>query len=134
MLLRLDLSLWQWGRKVSSLLLVLKACSLVRPIAKGLACRMAATAKHDHLAAPKTVRFAFHVDEFDYSFDAQRAIIADCDFRQWQLCLQMPSSLRGKGRDALKKYSMHFYVNTLASSGRLHRPRPRRHLSGSTVS
>jgi hypothetical protein len=103
MLLCLDLSLWHRRRKVPSLLLVLKAYGLVRPIAKGLACRVAATAKHDHLAAAETVRLAFHIYEFDYPFDAQRAIIADRDFCRWQLFPQMPGSPLGQGRDILQK-------------------------------
>ena len=96
MLSRLDLNLRHGWWKVPGLLLVLKACGLVRPIAKRLVCRVAATAKHDHLAATKTVRLAFHVNEFDYPFDAQRAIIADRDFRRWQMCSQMPGSPPGQ--------------------------------------
>jgi hypothetical protein len=60
---------WLW-RKVPSLLLVLKTCGLVRPIAKGLTCGVAATAKRDRGAAAKAVRLAFHVDELDFPFDS----------------------------------------------------------------
>ena len=103
MLLRLDLDLRQWGWKVPGLLLVLKACGLMRPITKGLACRVAAAAEHDHLAAAKTVRLAFHVDKFDCPFDAQRAVIADRYFRRWQLCPLMPGPPPGQGRDASRE-------------------------------
>jgi hypothetical protein len=70
MLQALALSLRGLRRKVPSLLLVLKTCGLVRPIAKGLACGVAATAKCDCGATAKAVRLAFHVDEFDFPFDA----------------------------------------------------------------
>jgi hypothetical protein len=63
------------------LLLVLKTCGLVRAIAKGLICGVAATAKGDGGAAAKAVRLAFHIDEFNFPFDAQGAVIPDCDLR-----------------------------------------------------
>jgi hypothetical protein len=70
MLLALALNLGRWWRKVSGLLLVLKACGLVGSIAKGLACGVAATAKSDGGATAEAVRLAFHIDEFDLPFDA----------------------------------------------------------------
>jgi len=74
------------GWKVSSLLLVLKTRGFVRPIAKGLIRGVAATAKGNCGAAAKTVRFTFHIEEFDFPFDTQGAVIADCDLcRRWHL-------------------------------------------------
>jgi hypothetical protein len=78
-------------RKVPGLLLVLKACGLVRPIAKRFIGGVAATAKRDCCAAAKTVRFSLHIDEFDFPFDAQGTVIADRDFCRWHLF----SNLRG---------------------------------------
>jgi len=65
----LALSLRGRWRKVPSLLLVLKTCGLVRPIAKRLTCGVSATAERDRCSTAKTVRLAFHVDEFDFPFD-----------------------------------------------------------------
>jgi hypothetical protein len=64
------------------LLLVLKTCRLVRPIAKGLIGGVAATAKREGGAAAKSVRLAFHIDEFDFPLDAQGTVIANRDFRR----------------------------------------------------
>ena len=72
---------WLRRRKIPGLLLVLKTCGLVRPIAKGLAGGVAATAKRDCGSTAKAVRLAFHIDEFDFPFDAQRTVIPDCDLR-----------------------------------------------------
>jgi hypothetical protein len=64
------LGLGERRRKVPGLLLVLKACGLVRPIAKRLAGGVAATAKRECGAAAEAVWLAFHIDEFDFPFDA----------------------------------------------------------------
>jgi len=85
MLLALALGLRRGWRKVSGLLLVFKARGLVRPIAKGLAGGVAATAKRDCGATSKAVGPAFHVDQLDFAFDAERTVIADCDFRRGHL-------------------------------------------------
>ena len=85
MLLALPLRLGSRGREVARFLLILKSCGLVRPIAKGLAGGMAATAKSDRCATAKAVRPAFHVDKLDFTFDTERAVIADCDFRRGHL-------------------------------------------------
>jgi hypothetical protein len=86
MLLGLALRLGRRRRKVSGLLLVLKTSGLVSTIAKGLACGVAATAKRDRGSTAKPVRIAFHIDEFEFSFDTQRSVIADSYFRWWHLC------------------------------------------------
>ena len=72
---------WSWRRKFARLLLVLKSCGLVRAIAKGLVRGVPATAKSDCRAAAKAVGSAFHVDEFEFPFDAQRPIIPYDDLR-----------------------------------------------------
>jgi hypothetical protein len=79
MALALGLGRLRW--KVTGLLLVLKPSVLVRPIAKGLACGVAATAKGDGCPPTEAVRLAFHVYEFKFPLDAQGAVIADRDFR-----------------------------------------------------
>lgn len=86
------LGLRRLRRKISGFLLVLKSCGLVRPIAKGFACRMAAAAKRNRSAAGKTVRLALHIDKFDFPFDAQGPVIANCDLCRWHLCSRMPGS------------------------------------------
>src|ERR1700730_4332146 len=86
MLLALALGLRRGWRKVSGLLLVLKACGLVRPIAKGLACGVAATAKRDGGATAEAVRLAFHIDKFDFPFDAQWTVVANRNLCRWHRC------------------------------------------------
>src|ERR1700688_4346240 len=94
MLLQLALGLgWQW-RKVSSLLLVLKTSGLVSPIAEGLVCGVAATAKRDCGSTAKAVRLTFHIDEFDFPFDTQGPVIADRDFCWWHLCSHLTEETR----------------------------------------
>ena len=105
--LALGLGWLRW--KVPSLLLVLKSCSLVRPIAKGLAGGVAATAKRDCCAAAKAVRLAFHIDEFDFSFDAQGAVIADRDLCRWHLCSHWTGSSPGQAGALRKKVEPAFY-------------------------
>jgi hypothetical protein len=73
----LRLGFW-WG-KLSSLLLVLKSGRLVGAVAKGLVCRVPATAEGDGGASSEAVRLAVHVDQLDFPFDAQRAIISNDD-------------------------------------------------------
>src|SRR6266852_5191493 len=94
MLLGLALRLGWRRRKVSSLLLVLKTSGLVRPIAEWLARGVAATAKRDCGSTAKAVRLAFHIDEFDFPFDAQGPVTADCDFCWWHLCSQLTEETR----------------------------------------
>jgi hypothetical protein len=55
----------------------------MRAIAKGLAGRVAATAESDCRATGKAVRFAFHVEELNFPFDAQGAVVADSYFCRW---------------------------------------------------
>jgi hypothetical protein len=98
MLQALALSLRWLGRKVPSLLLVLKTCGLVRSIAKGLTSRVAATAKCDCGATAKTVRLALHVDEFDFPFDAQGPVTAYRNLCRWHFCSQLPGCSPPRGR------------------------------------
>lgn len=72
------------------MLLVLKSRDLVRPIAKGLAGGVAATAKRDGCPAAQAVRLAFHVDQFDFSLDTQGPVIADRNFCWWHARSRMP--------------------------------------------
>jgi hypothetical protein len=67
------------------LLVILKSRGLVRPIAKGLAGGVAATAKGDCGATAKAVGPAFHIDKLDFAFDAEWTVIANCDFRRGHL-------------------------------------------------
>jgi len=76
--LGLDLGLG-WG-ELSSLLLVLKSSRLVGAIAKRLVGRMSASAESDRGASSEAICLALHVDELDFPFDAQRAIIPNDDF------------------------------------------------------
>jgi hypothetical protein len=57
----------------------------MRSIAKRLAGGMAAAAKPEGGAAAKSVWFTFHVDEFDFTLYAQRAVIAYRDSGRWHL-------------------------------------------------
>ena len=70
---------FRW-RKLASLLLVLKSSRLVSAIAKRLICRVAAAAESDCCASGKAIRLALHVNELDFSFDTQRAIISNYNF------------------------------------------------------
>ena len=90
MLLALALGLGLLWWKVPGLLLVLKTCGLVGAIAKWLACGVAASAKCECGSAAKAIRLAFHIDEFEFSFDAQRTVIADSNFCGCHLCSLMP--------------------------------------------
>jgi hypothetical protein len=94
--LRLRLRRRRW--KIPGLLLVLKTGRLVRTIAKGLARGMTATAKGDCRAAGKAVRFAVHVEELNFPFDAQGAVIADSYFCRWHSSSRLTekTSLRPK--------------------------------------
>jgi hypothetical protein len=85
------------------LLLVLESCCLVRPIAKGLIRGVAATAKRHGGPAAEAVRLSFHVDEFDFPFDAQRAVIADGDFCWWHLRSKLPDWAPRRGRGLRRK-------------------------------
>jgi hypothetical protein len=85
------------------LLLVLKPCGPVRPIAKGLVSGMAAAAERDCGAAAKAVRLAFHIDEFDFPFDAQGPVTANRDLCRWHLCSNMPGSPPRTCRGAQRK-------------------------------
>jgi hypothetical protein len=84
-LLALALRLRSRRREVARFLLILKSCRFVRPIAKGLAGGVAATAKGDCGATAKAVGPALHVDKLDFAFDAEWTVIADCDFRRGHL-------------------------------------------------
>jgi hypothetical protein len=81
MLEGLRLWLWQGGRKIPGLLLVLKSGCLVGTVAKGLAGRVSAPAQSDCRATRKAVRLAIHIEELYFPLDAQGAIIADGYFR-----------------------------------------------------
>jgi hypothetical protein len=79
----LALGLGWLRRKIPGLLLVLKTSGLVGTIAKWLARGVATSAKRNRFAAAKAVRFSFHINEFDFPFEAQGPVIADRDFRRW---------------------------------------------------
>ena len=68
-----------WG-KLPSLLLVLKSSRLVGAIAKRLVGRVSASAESDRGSSSEAIWLALHVDELDFPFDAQRAIIPNDDF------------------------------------------------------
>jgi len=84
----------RWRRKVPGLLLILKARGLVRAVAKWLAGGVAATAKRDRVAAAKPVWLALHIDEFDFPFDAQGAVVANRDLCRWHLCSQWTEKIK----------------------------------------
>lgn len=86
MLLGLALGLGERGRKVSCFLLVLKTCRLVRSIAKWLLGGVATAAKDNRLAASEGEWPAFHINEFNFPFDTQGAIIADRNLSWWHFC------------------------------------------------
>lgn len=110
MLLALALRLGWLRWKVPGLLLVLKTCGLVGAIAKGLACGVAATAKRDRGSTAKAVRLAFHIDEFEFPFDAQRTVIADSDFRRWHLSSHMPGSPPRPDRGVQRKSGARIFL------------------------
>jgi hypothetical protein len=76
----LGLNLRFGWRELPSLLLVLKSSRLVGAIAKRLVGRMSASAESDRGASSEAICLALHVDEFDFPFDAQRAVIPNYDF------------------------------------------------------
>ncbi len=61
-------------------LLVLKSGRLVSAIAKRLICRVPTAAESDCCASGKPIRLTLHVNELDFSFDTQGAIISNYDF------------------------------------------------------
>ena len=75
---RLDLG-FRWG-ELPSLLLVLESGRLVGAVAKRLVRRVSATAKSDRGASGEAICLTLHVDELDFPFDAQWAIIPNYDF------------------------------------------------------
>jgi hypothetical protein len=94
MLLALTLGLGWRRRKLPGLRLVLKTGGLVGAIAKWLAGGVAAAAKSDRFASAKPVRLALHINELDYAFDAQGAVIADRDFCRRHLYSQLNEDTR----------------------------------------
>lgn len=70
---------FRW-RKLASLLLVLKSSRLVSAIAKRLICRVPTAAESNCCAPGKAIGLTLHVNELDFAFDAQRAIIANNNF------------------------------------------------------
>jgi len=67
-------------RKLAGLLLVLKPSCLVSAIAKRLICRVSAAAESDSCASRKPIGLALHVNELDFAFDTQGAIITNNNF------------------------------------------------------
>jgi hypothetical protein len=67
-------------RKLASLLLVLESGGFVRSVAERLVCRVAAPAEREDCASGKAIGLALHVNEFDFAFDAQRAVITNDNF------------------------------------------------------
>jgi hypothetical protein len=76
----LGLNLRFGWRELSRLLLVLESGRLVGAVAKGLVRRMPAPAKGDRGASSEAVCLTLHVDDLDFPFDAQWAIIPNDDF------------------------------------------------------
>src|SRR5579864_913552 len=74
----LDLRFWR--RQLARLLLVLKSGRLVGAIAKGLVCRVSTAAQSNGCATGQSIGLTLHVHEFDFAFDAQRAIITNYNF------------------------------------------------------
>jgi hypothetical protein len=70
---------FRW-RKLASLLLILKSSRLVSAIAKRLICRVAAAAEREYCASGKTIGLTLHLNELDFAFDTQRAIIPNNNF------------------------------------------------------
>ena len=68
-----------WG-KLPSLLLVLKSSRLVRAIAKRLVGGVSASAESDRGSSSEAICLTLHVDELDFPFDTQRAVIPNDDF------------------------------------------------------
>jgi hypothetical protein len=52
-------------------------------IAKRLIGRVAAAAKRERFPSAEAVGLAVHVQQFHFAFDAQGAIVPDCDLRGW---------------------------------------------------
>jgi hypothetical protein len=67
-----------WG-ELPSLLLVLKSGRLVGAVAKRLVGRVPTTAESDRGASSEAVCLTLHVDELNFPFDTQRAIIPNYD-------------------------------------------------------
>jgi len=64
---------------------------------------VAATAKRHGGPTAEAVRLSFHVDEFDFPFDAQRAVIADGDSCWWHLRSKLPDWAPRRGRGPRRK-------------------------------
>ena len=70
-------------REVPRLLPILEPSIPMRSIAKRFAGGMTAAAKRDGGTTAKSVWFTFHVDEFDFTLNAQRAVVAYRDSGRW---------------------------------------------------
>ena len=70
---------FRW-RKLASLLLVLKSGGLVSAIAERFVCRVPAAAEREDCAPGKTIGLTLHVNELDFTFDTQRAVITNDNF------------------------------------------------------
>ena len=64
------------------MLFVMKTCGFVRAIAKRFVRGVPTTAKGDRVAAGEAIHLALHVDDFEFPFDAQWAIISNDDLRR----------------------------------------------------
>jgi hypothetical protein len=62
-----------------------------------------ATAKRHGCPPAEAVWLAFHVDEFDFPFDAQGAVAADGDFCWWHSRSKMPDWALRRGRGLRRK-------------------------------
>jgi hypothetical protein len=62
------------------LLLVLESGRLVGAVAKGFVGGVPATAEGDRCASGEAIGLTLHVDELDFSFDTQGAVISNDDF------------------------------------------------------
>jgi len=99
------LALWlgDRGRKVARLLLILKACGLVAAIAKWLAGGMAAATQSKGRTASQAVWFPVHVTQFNFPFDAQRTVVADCDLYGWHVSSKITPANRKSVNEVRRK-------------------------------
>src|SRR5712691_8296694 len=74
------LYLWLRRRKIARHNLIGKAGGLVRAVAKGLVCRMAAPAERNNSASCQPKGFPLRIEDLDVALKAQRAIVVHGDF------------------------------------------------------
>src|SRR5450759_1566769 len=86
------------------MLFVMKTCGFVRAIAKGFVRGVPTTAKGDRVAAGEAIYLALHVDDFEFPFDAQWAIVSNDDLGRSHSSSILAGSTFRSDRNVQRKY------------------------------